>query len=181
MERSAPQSIYIGKKDRTKPDNYLGRIQYNDYKEENSDSDLSIINGTITDFNGNIYIYIYTSGLLFWNNSYDSYTIEGEKEICQITISYPLNSQYKKLNKKTVIPQKYNLASTEWEERNCKTNPANVYIYGDGKLIYKAINVTNSMPFTIDADVSGVNQLTIKLNSQNYHGHIALTDLALYK
>lgn len=29
----ATQSIYIGKKDQTKPDNYLDKIQYNDYKE----------------------------------------------------------------------------------------------------------------------------------------------------
>ena len=42
------QSVYIGKKDQTKPDNYLDRIQYNDYRkadETNGDNKFAIING----------------------------------------------------------------------------------------------------------------------------------------
>jgi len=172
------QSVYIGKKDMTKPDNYLDRIQYNDYKEQNSESDMAIINGTISDFNHNIY----TSGILFWNNSYDYYKIEEESDNVQISVSYPLNSQYKKLNGKIVLPKKFNIVAVgEKDYGNTNPNPADVYIYGDGKLLYKAVNVTATMPFVIDADVYGVNQLTIKLSTQNGHGHIALTDLALYK
>lgn len=171
----AAQSVYIGKKDQTKPDNYLDRIQYNDYKEENGNSDVAIINGTITDFQQNVY----TNGLLFWNNSTNRYSIEGETDVAQIRIAYPLNSQYKELKGKIVIPQKYNI--TTWGEKNCGVAPADVLIYGDGELLYKAVNVTSSMPFNISADVSGVNQLVIKLSSQGNHSHIALTDLALYK
>ncbi|MBQ3038529.1 MAG: hypothetical protein IJD30_05065, partial [Clostridia bacterium] len=60
----ATQSVYIGKKDRTKPDNYLDKIQYNDYKEGSGDSNFAIINGTVTDYNKNVY----TNGLLFYKH-----------------------------------------------------------------------------------------------------------------
>ena len=120
----ATQSVYIGKKGQTKPDNYLDRIQYNDYKEQNRNSDMAIINGTVTDFNQNIY----TNGILFWNRSYDSYKIEEETDNVQITVSYPLNSQYKKFNGKIVLPKKFNIAT--WNEKdNCEVNPADVYIW----------------------------------------------------
>lgn len=171
----ATQSVYIGKKDKTKPDNYLDKIQYNDYKEQNSNSDMSIINGTVTDFNKNVY----TNGIVFWNNSYGSYRVEDDADGAQLIVAYPLNSQYKKLNGKIVLPQKVN--TTTVNNDNCETNPADVWIYGDGKLLYRAVNVTTSMPFTIDANVTGVNQLTVKLSTQNWNGYIALTDLALYK
>lgn len=53
----ATQSVYIGKKDQTKPDNYLDRIQYNDYQEAKQNFWFNIINGTITDFDNNVYTY----------------------------------------------------------------------------------------------------------------------------
>lgn len=169
------QSIYIGKKDQTKPDNYLDRIQYNDYKEGDRESDFAIINGTVNDYNGNTY----TSGILFfraWNN----WCIAEDVDDANISISCPLNSQYKNLKGKIVLPKSYNIATWEKNDRP-STSGTDVLFYGDGNLLYKATNVTSSMPFTFDIDTSGVNQLTIKLKTENGGDYIALTDLALYK
>lgn len=168
----ATQGVYIGKKDETKPDNYLHKIQYNDYKERDSYSDFTIINGKITDFNNNIY----TNGILFW--SADHRPIADEPDDAQILIAYPLNSQYRKLNGKIVLPKSYDV--TTWGNENAHTEATDVWFYGDGKLLYKATNVTSSMPFLLDIDVAGVNQLTIKFKPQGDGAHVALTDLALY-
>lgn len=168
----ATQSIYIGKKDQTKPDNYLDRIQYNDYKEGSTGSDLAIINGNITDFNNNIY----TNGLLFYADTYGS--VKDDSDEADVLIAYPLNSQYKKLNGKIVLPKSYNI--TAWGNRDAAAKPTDIWFYGDNELLYKATNVTSSMPFSLNIDVTGVNQLTIKIKPQ-YDSHVALTDLALYK
>ena len=167
------QSVYIGKKDQTKPDNYLDRIQYNDYKECDSGSDFTIINGTINDFNNNVY----TNGLLFWIN--DWRPVSSDPDEAQVLISYPLNSQYKKLNGKIVLPKSYDIST--WGKNNAHAEGTDVWFYGDNKLLYKATNVTSSMPFSLDIDVKGVNQLTIKIKAQGDGAHAALTDLALYK
>lgn len=54
---------------------------------------------------------------------------------------------------------------------------ADVYIYGDGGLIYKATSVTSSMPFDFDVD----DILKIKIAAKDYYTYTALTDLALYQ
>lgn len=171
----ATQSIYIGKKDQTKPDNYLDKIQYNDYKEGNSSSDFAVINGTVNDYNGNTY----TSGILFV--TYDPWgKITEDVDGANISISYPLNSQYKNLKGKIVLPKSYHIAT--WDKNdNATTSATDVWFYGDGKLLYKATNVTSSMPFSLDIDTRGVNQLTVKIETQNDYSRVALTDLALYK
>ena len=171
------QSVYIGKKDQTRPDNYLHKIQYNDYKEENRSSDMAIITGTITDFSQNIY----NNGLLFYNYSWNNYSIEGETDVCQITVTYPLNSQYKTLSGKIVLPKSYNNIAAWGDKNNCKVSPTDVFIYGDGKLLYKAVNVTASMPFSFETSVKGINQITVKLSTENSGVYVALTDLALFK
>lgn len=168
----ATKSVYIGKKDQTKPDNYLDKVQYNDYQEAHEDSDFSIINGTVTDFNKNIY----TNGLLFWISGTWAELDDDDKS--NILVAYPLNSQYSSLKGKIVIPKEYNINT--WEQRNCSQAMCDVFFYGDGRFIYKATAVTSSMPFNIDLDVRGVNQLTVKIKAADY-SHIALTDLALYK
>ncbi|MBQ3109892.1 MAG: hypothetical protein IJC69_01965 [Clostridia bacterium] len=169
----ATASVYIGKKDETKPDNYLHKIQYNNYQEGDNNNDFSIINGTITDFNKNIY----TNGLLLythWSNA-----VKDDEDKAQIIIDYPLNSQYDKLKGKIVLPKEFDI--TTWgEKNNCGTSMTNVWFYGDEELLYKATGVTSSMPFNVDIDVRGVNQLTIKFTTGSY-SYIALTDLALYK
>ncbi len=66
----ATQSVYIGKKDQTKPDNYLDRIQYNDYKSGYDRNRFYKINGQVTDFMD----VTYTNGILL----YDEYKRDDE-------------------------------------------------------------------------------------------------------
>ena len=67
-------------------------------------------------------------------------------------------------------------------KKNIDTDRAiNILFYGDGKLLYKATNVTKTMPFNFDINLSGVNKLTIKTTGDTYYTYVALTDLALYK
>lgn len=168
------QSIYIGKKDQTKPDNYLDKIQYNDYKEGDGNSDFAIINGSVNDYNNNTY----TSGILFYR-CWDG-TIAEDVDNAQIAIAYPLNSQYKNLKGKIVLPKSYNIAT--WNKNdNPGTSATDIWFYGDGKLLYKATSVTSSMPFSFDIDTRGVNQLTVKVKTEWDRCYVALTDLALYK
>ncbi len=171
-------SAYLGKKDQNQPDTYLSKLQWNDYQERAEKSSISVINGTVTDYNGNSY----TSGLLFsvyeaqyhWENKYDN---------CNALIAYPLNSSYRTLTGKIVLPKSYNLTTTG--KKDCECAPTDVYIYGDDELLYKATGVTNSMPFSFTADVRGVNQLEIRINVSNGEWYsykcVALTDLALYE
>lgn len=168
------QSIYIGKKDQTKPDNYLDKIQYNDYKEGFENSDFAIINGNVTDYINNTY----TSGILFFASNWGD-TIAEDSDNAQISIAYPLNSQYQNLKGKIVLPKSYDIAT--WDKNdNTLGSATDVWFYGDGKLLHKATSVTSSMPFSFDIDTRGVNQLTIKIKTES-GAHVALTDLALYK
>ena len=171
----ATQSVYIGKKDQTKPDNYLDRIQYNDLKKAADTFDFSIINGNITDYNNNMY----KNGIIFYRER-GNYIIEDDIDEPHFVISYPLNSQYKSLKGKLILPKAYNISS--WGEKtDCGTSSTDVWFYGDGKLLYKATGVTSSMPFNIDINLSGVNQLNVKIKAQNKLSYVTLTDLALYK
>ncbi len=132
---------------------------------------MKVINGTVNDFNGKTY----TNGILFWHRT--SRAIQDDTDEADIIVSYPLNSQYKTLKGEIVIPKNYQLVTGSG---NCDTDTVNVLFYGDGRLLYKAIAVTNFMPFKIDVDVKGVNQLNVKIASEG-KSHVALTDLALYK
>lgn len=171
------QSAYLGKKDETKPDNYLDKIQYNDYKEGGQYNNFSIIKGTVTDFDKNVY----TSGLIFWVDRAKYYVNDGAVGP-NIMISYPLNSQYASLKGKIVLPTEYNINASDMGHRSgIGVSPSTVWFLGDGKELYKATNVTSSMPFSFDIDVEGVNQLVIKIKTEKDNSHVALTDLALYK
>lgn len=99
------QSVYIGKKDQTKPDNYLHKIQYNDYQEASSSFEFAVINGTVTDYNKTTY----TNGLLFYHSGTN--IIENDADKASIKISYPLNSQYKKLKGHIVLPNDFDIAT----------------------------------------------------------------------
>lgn len=183
------QSVYIGKADRSKPDNYLDRIQYTDFSKANSDCALFRINGTVTDYLGKTY----TKGMIFKASGRNSVSgnmiysyIEEDNDNVQLIIDYPLNSQYKKLSGNVVLPQ--SIDSTGLEKAgnyNQKNHEVYVLFYGDGKLLKEINAVTKTMPFSFDIDVTGVNMLTIKIKDA-YDGkweepYIALTDLALYK
>lgn len=170
------QSVYIGKKDQTKPDNYLDRIQYNDFKRGNdySDTTINIINGTITDYNGNTY----TNGVLLHSVA-DWDKVENDKDEANIIVSYPLNSQYTSLKGKIVLPKMYDLSIGE--KSDCKIASTKILVYGDEKLLFTVPEVSASFPYLMDIDVTGVNQLSIKLVAADIYRDVALTDLALYK
>lgn len=171
----ATQSVYIGKKDQTKPDNYLDRIQHNNYIECHEYNKVDVINGTVKDYNGKDY----TNGLLFFKSLYEEY-IKDDNDKASIIIDYPLNSQYKSLNGHILLPKSYNLTIGENENLYQQKTSVDVLFYGDGKLLYKAVEVSASNPFNLNIDVSGVNQLSIKL-VMDFNQYVALTDLALYK
>lgn len=168
-------SVFIGKKDYTQPDNYLQKIQYIDYKEGAGGDDFAIINGTVTDYNNDVY----TNGLMFYK--YDSwYKINEDSDGAQQSISYPLNSQYSTLTGKIVLPKSFEIAT--WDKNNNpRVGATDVWFYGDGKLLHKANSVVASLPFSFDIDVRGVNQLTVKLKTDGDYQYVALTNLALYK
>lgn len=160
-------TVYIGKKGRMEPDNRLDKIQYVDYREVENYSALNIVNGTLNDFNGNTY----TNGILF--NLY-----EGSK----VEVDYPLNGQYSSFSGKIVLPKSFDIAVGK--DDKCKTMPTTVIIYGDEEEIYRATEVTASMPFSFDIDVDGVNMITIELMAETDYNdvlRVALTDLALYE
>ena len=178
----ATQSVYIGKKDQIKPDNYLDKIQYNDYKkanETNGDNKFAIINGAVTDYSGNTY----TNGIMLYIGGWSG-IIEDDSDESDMIVGYPLNSQYKTLKGTIVLPKSYKIATFN-DADNCYSSPTDVFFYGDGKLIYKATAVTASMPFKVDIDLKGVNQLTIKVRASEAEGQgsvpVVLTNLALYK
>lgn len=183
----ATQSVYIGKKDQTKPDTYLDRIQYTNFeKTDNGANTLYKINGTVTDYLGTTY----TNGMLFYTYTHSIWQmpncIEDDKDEAQIIIDYPLNSQYSTLSGKVVLPKTIDSTSFDSDDQhNGGSHEVDVYLYGDGKLIKKVASVTPTMPFSFEVSVRGVNNLTIKAKEHFCSGtvstFIALTDLALYK
>lgn len=171
------QSVYIGKEDHTKPDNYLSRMD--DYKLEmgHSHSKLSIVNdnGNIIDFNNNTY----KKGLLFVGGNWFG-KIDNDSDEAHFMISYPLNSQYSELYGKIVLPKEFE--TCDISKRKGEITITDVLFYGDGKIICEKNGVTPSMPVSFDIPLKGVNQLTIKIRLSNTSGSdVALTDLALYK
>lgn len=167
------QSIYIGKKDQTKPDNYLDRIQYTDFKTERGE--FHRINGTITDFASKTY----TNGILL-SIIRDAFQIKNDIDNANTLVVYPLNSKYSRLTGNIVIPKEIDTTTIKTEDNNGTDKI--VFIYGDDKLIFSN-TITASMPIKIDFDTEGINLLTIKFrNAPEVNGsYVALTDLALYK
>lgn len=182
----ATQSIYIGEKDHTKPDNYLDRIQYTYFGERKAWSNIYRnnfyrINGRISDYNDKIY----TNGMLFYvvrGNSGENYVIENDVDNANVLIDYPLNSSYSYISGKVVLPKEINTTIETNKGINTSGQNFDVLFFGDGKLLTSTKSVNASMPFNFEADVNGVNTLTIKiLLNKGFSGYVALTDLALYK
>lgn len=162
-------TIYIGKKGMNAPDNRLDKLYYTDYREENRYSNMSIINGNVTDVNGNDY----TNGLLFELN-----------EGAESAVDYALNGQYKKLTGTIVLPKRVD--TTSKSDDDLGRSETTVVILGeDEDELFRINGVTESMPYKFEVNVKNVNKITIKVSSQ-YRGQwkrswVALTDLALYK
>ena len=163
------QSVYLGKKDQNQPDAYLSDMQWTDYREGDSGNNIEVFghvnDRTVTDANGKTY----TNGLAVYVNRTNGYRILENYNNSDIYQAYALNSQYRKLTGIIALPGKE------------APSQADVEFYGDGKLLYKATGVTKTLPFTLDIDVEGVNQLEIYYYSQDNRGYIYLTDLGLYK
>lgn len=174
------------KNTRQKPDSYLDRIQYSDFIKANDRNTLYKINGTVTDYLNNTY----TNGMLFYTSTTTVFTtprfIDGDKDEAQVKIDYPLNSLYKILLGKIVLPKSIDSVGIDKSDNyNDGNHEVCVLFYGDGKLLKNINSVTTTMPFDFRVDISGVNMLTIKIKDEYRNSfvntHIALTDLALYK
>ncbi len=169
----ATQSVYIGKKDQTKPDNYLDKIQYTYYEPGTDDDDNALydINGNVTDFAGNTY----TNGYLFKQRVFQPQILD-----------VPLNLQYATFKGKISMIEKTNIIGYEQPDR-LSNELFTVEIYGDERLIYTSPLSNLTKTFSFDLNVKGVAKLTIKLvpqkidNLRSGTSMLALTDLALYK
>jgi len=161
--------VYIGKDDRMEPDNRLDKMQYMNYWEDGEHNYLEKINGTIKDYNGNIY----TNGMLVYICGFN---------FCRHNVSfeYPLNCQYETLKGKIVLPKSIHL--TTREEDDCKTSETTVIILDDDEnVLFEGTGINASMPFEFDLDVRGLNKIKFKVNAEGDYSYIALTDLALYE
>lgn len=176
----ATQSIYIGKKDQTKPDNYLDRIQYSYLNTNTKDESLQSgyfgnkfekIIGTVTDYQGKTY----TNGYVMYMRNYS-----GDSSI---KIEIPLNSQYKKLNGKLIMPKEIKTETIEQTNVNNDNQLCSLSIYGDSKKLFYLNNIMPSMPIDFnEIDLTGVNTISFEISSSaNSRVWAALTDLALYK
>lgn len=166
----ANQTVYLGKKDQNQPDNYLDKLQYVGYRESCNRNSFSLVN-SITDYNGKEY----RGGILFYVHAHLEDWRNSE-------IDYALNSQYSKLCGTIVLPKSYVTSS----ENNSKPGIAetNVVIYNadNGEELFRVDGVFESMPYSFDISVKGVNKITIKVApEESDNNYVALTNLALYK
>ena len=159
---------------------YLSDLQYTDFLKGNRNNQVHKINGSVTDFDGQQY----SSGMVFYlENAYGFTVIEYDKDGAHASIDYPVNSAYRQLTGKIVLPQKINTTTMNYNSVNSSSGiNVDILFYGDDKLIQRVNNVTTSMPFDFDINLAGVNKLTIKIVSgYTYSHYVALTDLVLSK
>lgn len=164
-------SIYIGKKGQNQPDNYLDRMQYTFYENKFDDSNFYKIKGKITDFMGTDY----TSGILLYRGYSGGFDVK---------IDYPLNSQYRILKGKVVLPKDIHIAGLDKDDAlGSNAKISKVEVYGDDALLQTLHSVSPTNVMNIEADIQGVNNLTIKVFTDKDWSsyYCALTDLALYK
>lgn len=158
--------VYIGKEGRMEPDNRLDNLQYMNYWEDDSCHRLERINGTVTDYNGNIY----TNGMLayfgYWGDS-------------AMSFEYPLNGQYERLTGTVVLPKIVSTTTTSEDE--CHTSETDVTISDEnGNVLFDGKGITASMPFKFDLNVKGLNSIKIYIFSEDDYSYVALTDMGLY-
>ena len=173
-------SVYLGKTGQNQPDDYLHKLQYNDCIRADG-YNFWVLNGigSITDFSKSTY----TNGLIF-NDSYANFrksAVENEIDQANVIMDYPINGQYTSIAGTVVLPQKIDVANFNKDNENARQNTADVFIYGDGRLLKKISQASTTMPMKFEASIKGVNMLTLKIKTYNDYTVIALTDLALYK
>lgn len=158
--------VYIGKEGRMEPDNRLDNLQYMNYWEEKDSCRLERINGTITDYNGNIY----TNGMLVYCGS--------EYRHGNVSFEYPLNGQYERLTGTIVLPKS---VSTTTQSGKCGTSETDVSIADEnGNVLFDGKGITASMPFKFDLNVKGLNSIKIYVHTESHSSFVALTDMGLY-
>lgn len=161
-------TVYLEKKDRMSPDTRLDKVQYIDYREDDGANNLEIINGTVTDYKGNIY-----TNVLFFT------LYEGEKT----EIDYPLNRQYSTLTGTIILPKSVNTNISSYD--NLGVSETDVVIYDNGQEIFRINGVTASMPYKFEVPVTGVNSITISVESEriyyNARSYVSIVNTGLYK
>lgn len=180
----ATQSIYIGSRDKNRPDNYLSNIQYVNLEKNEElgkfyNFSYQKISGIVTDYDGKDY----TNGYLL--------NIGGVRGILELkptcTIDFPLNSQYSTFTGNLVMPDIIKTKTVNIDAGNLKPErQCNVKILGDGRELFSLDNVSASMPISFNnLNVKGVNMLSLEFQDRtetyDVYNYVALTDLALYK
>ena len=163
-------TVYLGKANRLEADNRLDMIQYTNYEEGHKDHWMEKVNGTINDYNNNIY----SNGFVFYTKK------NLVEELLYFNVDFPINGQYSALTGKIILPK--SIETTTRSLSNCSTSETTVIITDEnGVALYEATGVTASMPFSFDINVKGVNKLTVKVVTQTGNSYVALTDLALFQ
>lgn len=180
----ATQSIYIGSRDKNRPDNYLSNIQYvnlekNEELSRFQDFSFQKINGIVTDYDGKDY----TNGYLIDIGGHEPNL--AKKPSC--SIDFPLNSQYSTLTGNVVMPNIIKTKTIDIDaDKLLSKRQCSVKVLGDGRELFNLDNVSASMPISFNnLNVKGVNMLTFEFKDLTREWYVnnwvALTDLALYK
>ncbi len=138
----------------------------------------------------------YTDGIILstrYNATLEADTrVRNDPDGATLLVTYPLDGQYSELSAKIVLPQSIDIAGLSVNEiaMTSYAIPENdtavdVLFYGDGNLLGRAVNVSNTMPYDFKADVSDVSNLTVKVVSKDKplgkwtYNYTALTDPVL--
>lgn len=148
----------------------LDEIAHTDFKTGGAGG-LHKIVGTMTDHLGEIH----DNGIILRGNG----IIKDDPYKASALVEYPLNGQYKKLSGTLVIPKEINVVELSKRDVRALDSKAIIF-YGDGKLLHKVNHVTPTTPIDFSFDVSGVNSLTIRMESNSLN-IIALVDLDLFR
>ena len=181
---SQTNSVYIGGRTPTAsgtPDSYLNDIQYTNFIRGWSTDSIYQIDGTVIDHLNNVYdngIIVFTSG------DGSNNRIAGDCDNANVTLSYPLNSQYWTLKGTVSLPKSIDIAGLSRLTPN-NNSTVDVLFYGDGRILHRAMNINSTYSHDFSIDVSNVNTLTIKVigatTNTSTSRHTALTNLGLYR
>ena len=183
----ATQSVFLGREHANAPSNYLDRISHTNLTLGNTSNFIHSLDGTITDWTGTTY----TSGLIFGlngNNNTNSRIITGDPHRSQIIVDFPLGGRYTEMRGTLTLPRQINSTSmaTTNNRNNDNTILANVYFYSAEGLIHSVTDVNMTAPQNFQFNVTGLDNLQIRVSSTGGHWTIndrtlALTDLALFR
>jgi len=155
----------------------LDNMNYSHFRRGNDQNNLWRINGRIVDFAGNHH----NNGMLFFVGSWISggHAFSFGNARAHNLIEYNLGSRYSRLTGSIVLPQGISLNAPELVVNNANANSPTftVRFFGDGLEIAAFSNVTTSMPFNFDVNVSNVNTLSVSFYASRANTYVALTNL----